>query len=164
MRVARKARTRVSARVVLIVAAVTVAIAVHELWSWTGTRPMVGIAGAQSEGAFGLPDDAPVAALDHPAVLDVPAGVFDEVDATRVPGVLPIQEVPAEVEARVQALADERDRVMRPDPADLLPRQIIEPPDDPEAPPRVDSGDLDPDRVTGTSIALPPRNPTEAEQ
>ncbi len=162
MRVAWNARTRVSAGVVLIAAAVTVAIAVHGLWFRTGTRPMVGIAGAQSEGAFGLPDDVPGAASD--GVVDVPAGVFDGVDASRIPGVLPIQEAPIEVQARVQALADERDRIMETDPADRLPRQVIEPPDDPEAPPRVDWGDPDPDRATGASVALPPRNTKDAEQ
>ncbi len=162
MRVARKARTRVSARVAFIVAAVTVAIAVHGLWFRTGTRPMVGIAGAQTEEAFGLPDDVPGAGSD--GVVDVPAGVFDGVDASRIAGVLPIQEAPVGVQARVQALADERDRIMRTNPADRLPRQVIEPPDDPEAPLRVDSGDPDPDRATGAAVALPPRNTKDAEQ
>ncbi len=146
MRVAWNARTRGSARVVLIVAAVTVAIAVHGLWSWTGTRPMVGIAGAQSESAFGPPADA------FARGFELAGGVVEPEDLDRLAAAHAIIKAPPEVELAVEALADERARIAAALQGSFEPVEARDLAENPLVPPRMDAGDPNPDRLN----AAPP--------
>lgn len=64
-----------------------------------------------------------------------------------VAGIHPFKEPPDDIDARVRALSESYDRAANGPPDRPLRGSISPPPDDPNAPPRMDSGDPDPDRT-----------------
>jgi hypothetical protein len=116
-------------------------------WSWPAMRA----ATAQSE-VVGQPIADP-RALVGGAVQEVPSGVFDGVDPDRIPGIVPLEDAPPEVQERIWDLAAAYDRAADRSSQKSLSLKIAQPPDNPAGPPRMDSGDPNPDRVVGAADA-----------
>ena len=109
-----------------------------------GLWPAPRVANAQRDTALAPPDEA-VRAGDR--VQEVPSGVFDGEDPERIPGILPLEEAPPEVQEKVRALAEARDQAAKAAPEHPRSAKLVPPPDNPDGPPRMDSGDPNPDRV-----------------
>jgi hypothetical protein len=109
---------------------------------------------------FGV-DSATAQSLDAPEMTDIqiddsptlPEGVFDAAALDRLPGIRAPQVPPPEVVTRVQALKEQNRLVRRPSRAEVVARRpnLVPPPD---APPSMDSGDPNPDRIVGPSGEL----------
>lgn len=85
---------------------------------------------------------------------DMPSGVFEDSDLPRLP-VLPMRQAPPHVKATVRAMRRAYDHLVPPQtPA---PGGIVAAPDSAQAPPRMDAGDSDPDRVQAPNPAPRPR-------
>lgn len=137
---------RVSAAIVGVASAVAILF-------WGGPVPGARRAAGQSAGAAPAADGE---IQDGPdSIEDMPSGVFGEADLQRLP-VLPMREAPPYVQAAVEALGDAYEHMQRRVP-DVGAIAVLEAPDGAQAPPRLDSGDPDPDRVQAPAAAASPR-------
>ncbi len=120
---------------------------------WGGSAPGARRAAGQSAGAAPSADSE---LLDSPdSIEDMPSGVFGEADLPRLP-VLPMREAPPHVQATVKAMSDAYEHLQRSAPYAGA-SAVLEAPDSAQAPPRVDSGDPDPDRVHAPAPAASSR-------
>ena len=135
---------------VAVATALAVGVATAAMLTWRTVQPRT--ARAQNEAvSIGLDqvDEAPVA-----NVQDAPSWTFDGVAPDRVLPIQPFQKAPPDVDARVRALAGAYDQATNDAPELSVSDQIAVLPDDPDAPPRMDSGDPNPDRINVEAPAL----------
>ena len=120
---------------------------------WGGSGPGARRAAGQSASAAPSADSE---LLNSPEPIeDMPSGVFGAADLQRLP-VLPMREAPPHVRATVKALGDAYEQMQRRAPY-VGAIAVLEAPDSAQAPPRMDSGDPDPDRVHAPAPASSPR-------
>jgi hypothetical protein len=132
-----------------IVAAVLVLVAGAALiLGWrVGLSPNVRCAQAQSDAIV-----AQRSLEEEPTIAT--AGVYDIEELDRVPGIQRRRPVPADLDAEVGKVAAARERSIETMPDDFPPVEVPKLPDNPLAPPRMDSGDPDPDRLTAGADTL----------
>jgi hypothetical protein len=85
---------------------------------------------------------------------DLPAGVFDPDELPHLPGITAPRPAPPEIQEKVQTLAAQRDRRMQGRHREPIVAGVPEPPLDSGAPPRMDAGDPNPDRINAAPRSL----------
>lgn len=137
---------RKGAGTAVTVGAVVALVVLLGLWSHVGVWPSARRAAAQDD-PVGEPLPGDARPVGGEAVQGVAPGAFDDQRSELVGGIRPFQASAAEIDARVEALANAYERAAGGASDKPARGRNSDPPDDPNAPPRMDSGDPDPDRA-----------------